>query len=153
MSEQEFLELVSLHVETYYRHEGRGRWDETIEGCGYKKRSGKKLNEINLDDIIYVKWFSGGVGGGSCWDNGTDHHYPVHGEQEVELTELDTLLDQVCPDITLKQYRLLMNGASPALVEYGEWEQNEYYGNYSCYKYKKVSLRRLFERLQGLGLI
>lgn len=144
MTEQEFLEIVSLHVETHYKEEGT--WGETK----YQLRSGKKLNEINLDDIIYVKWLTGGVGGGTYKNN---NHYELKAEPTPEFKELDTLLDVICPNITLRQYKLLLDGVSPSLVEVEEWEVYEHYGNFSYYKCKKISLRRLHERLQGLGLL
>jgi hypothetical protein len=153
MTEQEFIEIVSLNVETWFTEDQkkkRWHWREH----NYVKRSGKNLKDINLDDVIMTHWSSGGVSGGSCWDDGSnDPHYPVSGDDEPELVELDIILDVVCPQMTRKEYKQLLNGVQPELVQYEEWSVSEYYGNYTDYRLKQVSLRRLYERLTAMGLL
>jgi len=153
MTEQEFLEIVSLHVETWHKPAVKNKvrsWDDEVFG-GLKKRSGKLLKEINLDDCILEKWVEGGLDGGNCWNEGD--HYPISGEKEPPFTELDNILEQVCPKITYLEYRKLLCGLTPELIEYDSHTVGEYYGNYTTYGYKKVVLRRLWERLKGLGLV
>jgi hypothetical protein len=156
MTSEQFLDIVSLHVETWRpkieSDERNGRWDRWH--CGRSQlvpRRGKELKDISLDDWLYVAWTSGGVGGGSCWDD--SDHYPIAGEPEPEFTDLDVVLEHVCPQITLLQYRQLLSGAKPELVQYEDWSKCEYYGNSTDYRAKMVSLRRLFERLGALGLV
>lgn len=159
MTEQEFLEIVSLHAETWYKpapqkKSRRDFYDFHSNGFGgLKRRSGKTLKDINLDDCLLVQWMTGGINGGSCWDDGERNLYSMEGEPEPTFSALDTILDQLCPNITYLQYRKLINDTSPSLVEYDSYTQNEYYGNSTTYGYKKVVLRRLWDRLNELGLI
>jgi len=154
MTEQEFLTIVSLHVETYYECDSDDDsitwWPPEDRCAGFIKRAGKALPEINLNDFVMVKWVTGGQEGGSWKSNS---HYPIPAEREPPLEELDTILALVCPQITLQQYKCLLTGALPSLIEEGEIDVDEYYANSTAYRYKRVVLRRLFERLQGLGLL
>jgi len=156
MTEEDFLQIVSLHAETYYKPEppkkGSTAWyDYRRESyAGYVRRSGKKLKEIGLDDVIRQQWSMGGQSGGSCWDDGTeDRHYGVAGEPEPDLADLDTILEHVCPNITYLQYKQLTKG----LIEYTDYRENEYYGNYTCYGVKVVKLRNLYDKLKAMELI
>jgi hypothetical protein len=155
MTEQEFLDIVVLHVETYYekpKDEKRKRqynWTEMDNTVGKLiRRYGKKLKEINLDDCIMMKWSTGGVSGGNCW-SGSDNLYSTEGEPEPEFRDLDVILEKVCPKITYLEYKRLVNG----LIDYNSWTENEYYGNSTSYGCKKIALRKLWEKLQGMGLV
>ncbi len=141
MTEQEFLEFVLKHTMPYYK---------TTQGTEtyYVQRSKKKKKlppEIN--DVLYVKWLTGGVGGGSYMEPST--YYPIEAEPEPELDSLNLLIDVICPEITLKKHKVLMNN----LVQYESRTTNEYYGNSYVYCEKTVSLKKLFERLKELGLV
>lgn len=156
MTELEFLEIVSLYVETWYKpaHNRIKNWsdyDTESSFAGLKKRSGKALKDISLNDCLLIKWLAGGVGGGNCWSS--NEHYEIPGEVEPHFTDLDIILEQVSPKITYLEYRKLLWGLTPSLIEYETFEVNEYYGNSTTYGYKKVVLRRLWERLNGLGVI
>lgn len=152
MTEQEFLDIVVLHVETYYERpkdekSRRRYWSENAFGK-LIRRHGKSLKEINLDDCIIVKWSTGGVSGGNCW-SGSDNLYSTEGEPEPEFRDLDVILENVCPKITYLEYKRLMNG----LADFISWTENEYYGNSTSYGCKKITLRKLWEKLQGMGLV
>lgn len=164
MSEKEFLEAVSLYAETYYLPpeligRGRHRWRHDEEKRnGYKLRAGQELAGISLDDIILTEW-------------DTDYG------SEPGTWELDTILQQVAPGITEEQKECMLNKCRPELVEYDEWVEvarrrsswDEFsdrgYSGYSgdrdrdeesrrrFFRYKFVKLRRLYERLTGLGIL
>lgn len=107
------------------------------------KRHGRNsLQEPDFAPYIYVYWSTGGIGGGSCWDDGTEpvRHYSTPGSKPEELFDLDTIIEKVKPDITLMQYKSLCN----KLVEYDEYTENEYYGNSSNYAVKKCNLAKLY---------
>jgi hypothetical protein len=98
---------------------------------------------------ISVQWRTGGVGGGSCWDNGdTDPHYPIFAERESDLALLDKILEYFCPDIIMLRYKELYR-----LVEYNYFSEYEYYGNYTDYGEKFLSLQKLYDQLSGWGYI
>jgi len=151
MTEQEFLEMVSLHCETYYKHIPKHSRDYADKKYGgLVLRAGKKLKDINLDDYILVKWVTGGQEGGNCWNN---NHYAIMPHEEPSFDELDVILEQAAPDLSYLHYRKLIYSVTPKLIEYGSYTEHEYYGNYTVYGIKKVHLRTLWERLQGLGAI
>jgi hypothetical protein len=163
MEEKEFLEVVSLHAETYYMPSefvGRRRrpWSDEEKRNGYKLRAGQELASISLDDIILAEW-------------------DIDWGSEPQTWELDTILQLLAPEINEEQKVCLLSRCRPELVEYDEWVEakrlswDDYsdrsrssYGGYSgdrdrdepprrFYRYKFVKLRRLFERLQGLGIL
>lgn len=113
------------------------------------KKTGKIKNPPTLDDYLHLEWVTGGVSGGSCWDDGTSHHYAKKGEAEPEFAALDDLLLELCPNITFLQYRKLTND----IIEFTDREINEYYGNSTAYGIKTIRLGALFDKLQELKLI
>jgi hypothetical protein len=149
MTEKEFLELVIENASTYYIDPDRKSY---WYGGPYKLRpnSKKAKAKISLDtDYLYSEWYGGGVGGGSCWDDGNRSHYPVPGEAETDITAIDDILMKVCPNLTFLQYRKLMNGVE----DRGNYTNNEYYGNSSTHNYKVINLRKLYDRLKEMELI
>lgn len=141
MTEQEFLDLIlKLKITTY--HYGKDiAWDRK-----YPKVDNKKT--ISLKSFLYEKWCTGGVGGGSCWSDGETVHYPIDGEQEPEMDDLDDILLEKCPNIGLLQYKKLIQ-----LVERENWSENEYYGNSTSYASKRITLGALYDGLKKLKLI
>ena len=127
---------------------------------GVRKRSTEKYHrdqyeyvkpkKIDLDEhYLYVEWCSGGISGGSCWDDGTDdRHYGRSGEAEPEFDNIDTVLAELCPNLTFLQYKKIM----AKIVKRGEYTINEYYGNTTDYTFKVVNLRELYEALQEMKL-
>lgn len=113
----------------------------------------KKKNRYSYDDNfslkdydIYIKWCSGGISGGSCWNTGNATYYSMDGEIEPEFTDLDTILTEIKPDITFLQYKKLING----LITSDSYSVNEYYGNSSTYTYKKFNLKNLIIKLNEI---
>jgi len=121
----------------------------TIDGFVIKKSSSsEEIKETCLEELyLYNKWCSGGVSGGSCWGN--DGHYAVEGESEPEFTDLDNILNEICPNITYLQYKKLIS----KVIKEDSYTENEYYGNSSTYSYKTVLLKDLYEALKELDLL
>ena len=59
------------------------------------------------------------------------------------------MLEKICPDISYFQYKKLVKG----LIEYSDYEANEYYGNCTNYGVKSIKLKDLFGRLKEMKLI
>jgi hypothetical protein len=89
---------------------------------------------------LKVTWVSGGVGGGNCWTDGG--HYALAAEQEPDFSELDEFLEQLVPDLSYLKYKKIEK-----LIEYKTKHDHEYYGNYTYYTTKTISLDALYEVL------
>jgi hypothetical protein len=106
-------------------------------------------NTAKTGDYIKESWTTGGLSGGSCWDDGeTDNHYAVEGNREPELTDIFTIMEAFCPDLSFLNARKLMG-----LIKYDSYTDNEYYGNYFHYGVKYVDLRELYDAFVDLGVL
>ena len=91
---------------------------------------------------IYESWTAGGVMGGSCWsDSKADQ--PVEPELEPELSELDIILEAICPSIPFLTYKIM----SSKIVKRETKNEGDYYGNSTIKGYKYVNLRELYDFL------
>lgn len=111
-----------------------------------------KLERLKPDldnHFLYVKWCSGGVGGGG-WQEGDCNYYATSGEPEPEFKDLDAILTAICPNITYLQYKHLM--ATVKIIR-DDWSENEYYGNSSNYTYKAILLRDLLNTFVEMKLL
>lgn len=142
MTEQEFLNKIrELGISVVCKQEPpkRGYYRER---SGYECRPAK--TPLSLDHFLQAEWCTGGISGGNCWESGG--HHAMEGDPPAELDGLDTLLEAICPKITFIQYKRLLKD----LVEIGDYEVDEYYGNCTRYSYKVVSLRKLYQKLQEI---
>lgn len=94
--------------------------------------------------VVYTRIETGGVEGGSCWDNSNPCGYTAE-PPENEWEVLDILLEELKPDITLLQYRKLLK-----LVKSNTETDWEYYGNCTNYIIKFIILKELEEYLEKL---
>lgn len=113
---------------------------------GYRLRGAKAEGKVKPDPHLYVKWSTGGVGGGSCWDDSKNYTY-TNSDPVPELTSLDLILEAIKPDLTFLQYKRLV----AAVQQHDSWKEDEYYGNSTDYVCKKVRLRDLFDFLSSEG--
>jgi hypothetical protein len=97
-------------------------------------------------DAIFEQWTTGGMGGGSCWEDGG--HYAVEGEPEPEFESLDKIIVSICPNITFIQYKKLCR----EVIKRDEYTNNEYYGNYSRESIKYVLIEQLYNALKEQNL-
>lgn len=98
----------------------------------------------NKKDRIGVSWSMGGT---SCgYDSSTN---VVSGEVEPEFTEIDSILEHYCPNISYLQYRSMSN----KLLHKEEESSGDYYGGSITYGYKYIYLEELFEWLKEKGYI
>ena len=107
----------------------------------YKYRGQK--NASGGSNFISVSWATGGFSGGSCWDDSNPRPYTSH-EQPKELSDLDLIIGEFCPEINFLTYKKLAH----ALVETFTYCENEYYGNSTDYAGKKCDLRKLYAYLK-----
>lgn len=98
----------------------------------------------NKSDLIGIKWSTGGVSGGSCWDEGNrDPHYPTSGEPQPNFNSLDLILEVVCPKITYLEHKKLLRN----VMITKNYCDNDYYGNYTNYSQIYVEVDNLHKYL------
>jgi len=105
----------------------------------------------NESFLISKKWTIGGIGGGSCWDEGDedhDPHYELEEQDEPEDNTIEIILKNMLPEISLDSF-----------LEKNElwqfWEEDtdldcEYYGNYTRYSLKTLKLDVLFAKMKEM---
>lgn len=89
-------------------------------------------------------WSGGGTWGDYCGNSGT-----IHAEEPCEFTQLDKLLEQVCPNITFLQYKKITN----VCVEIQEDYYSDYYGGSQIKYYHTCDLEDLYNFLLDIDLI
>lgn len=112
--------------------------DGTSNEYNYKTKNGS-------DYFLVEHWITGGDWGGSCWgDERTSS--PVDPQREPDFTEFDKILLLFYPNIGFLQYK-----SYARLITYNEFTKTEYYGDYTTYGTKEVSLKALYEKLREDG--
>lgn len=100
------------------------------------------------NNILEMKWVSGGVSGGSCWDTSDPQPFSNDYTPKRFIT-LDKLLENICPTISF----LVFKDLELSLVEEDSDYENEYYGNCTDYTVWKIDLLKLWIWLDEKGLI
>jgi hypothetical protein len=90
---------------------------------------------------ITATWETGGVSGGSCWDDSDPVEYSTS-ELEPDFHHLDEILSKVASNVTFLEYKTLMK-----LVKYGTYIENEYYGNCTYYATKTITIDDIWDFL------
>jgi len=130
-----------------HKEKVKNRWGTHDQWVPVKAASEVTLESRLEGERIHV----GGTSGGSCWDEGESHHdgYTVaHGEIEIEC--LETILADICPQMTFLQYKRLSREMHAEILETCE---NGYYGNSSDYQQKVVKMGDLYAALLTIGVI
>jgi len=128
--------------------------DKITGGTYYPPK--RKSTRVNFDGHsgyygptleLKVKWVTGGEQGGNCWDD-EFVSCGVGADIEPEFKQLDEILTAISPGITFLQYKSLMTK-----VVYDTESENEYYGNYTAYGTKKISIDDVWKFLEEQGLV
>jgi len=105
----------------------------------------KLKNSLSIPEkgFFEITWRTGGISGGSCWDEGDrDPHYHVSGDIEPRFTTLDAFLLKVCPNLSFIIYKKIDD-----LFEIREYSEYEYYGNSTNYVSKSINIKGLYDIL------
>lgn len=142
MTYEKFLEKCKL---VYSSYSGEGELEESY----YDRHdySGRNVEKINKPRLI-VKWSPGGVSGGSCWESSDPQPYTTN-EKPGELSILDSILEEIYPQMSFLQYRALSN----QLIKFDSWSVGEYYGNSTDYCSKTIDVKDLYDYLKGKSFI
>src|SRR5574343_1038627 len=119
MTYEQFIEKIKKSLNITFT-------DGTSDKYNYKTKAGHYF--------VVEQWVTGGDWGGNCWDE-VRVPSPVSASEEPELTEFDDILLLFYSDISFLKYKDYAK-----LIAYDDFTQAEYYGNYTTYGTKKVSL-------------
>lgn len=93
--------------------------------------------------VIYMRWRTGGVSGGSCWESSDPQRYTEY-EGEPEFAVLDLVLEKLKPNISYLQYKKITS-----LFHTNNETEWEYYGNCTDYDIKYIILSDLIKLLKS----
>lgn len=129
---QEFLDKAQSLFDAFNK-----KWhNDDNYSCDYQHR----LYEGELS----VRWETGGVSGGSCWDSSDPEPYSRN-LRPMEISTLDDLLSEIKPDINFLEYKKL----KAALEIPFDKTDYEYYGNKTDYSGTKINLTDLYNYMKG----
>ncbi len=104
---------------------------------------------IQDDNTVMAEWLSGGMSGGSCWDDDDATYYGIDGDTAPHFDKFITAsLIAFKSDIPLSVY---MDVAG--LIKDDTNTHNEWYGNYSIYSTRTLYLDQLEEILKKHDII
>lgn len=96
------------------------------------------------EPVIYMRWETGGVSGGSCWESSNPQ--PYHNtEPKPKFKVLDLVLKKLKPDLTFLEFREVEE-----LVKSSEKTEWKYYGNCTEYGIEFIILSDLYKTLRML---
>lgn len=119
-----------------------------FESVTRKKSYWDKSKREPCDPFINLEWETGGYSGGSCYSDSNPQPY-VSDNREPEFEALDKILEAICPEISFLKYKNLAS----EVITYSDRTQGEYYGNSINYDIKTLHLKKLYESLDGRGLL
>ena len=90
--------------------------------------------------VIYQRYETGGVSGGSCWEDSDPQPYSV--DERPPFKVLDLVLRKICPDISYLKYREI-----EGLIHTNSESEYEYYGNSTDWEVKYIILEDLYKLL------
>jgi hypothetical protein len=93
--------------------------------------------------VIYMRWHTGGVSGGSCWESSNPERYET-GHKRPKFEVLDLVLKELMPSISYLQFREIED-----LIHTDSETDREYYGNCTDYDIEYIVLSELIEALEG----
>ena len=96
------------------------------------------------EPVIYCKYETGGVTGGSCW--GTDYRSYTNDPPADRFAVLDLVVEMLKPNITYLQYKKI----DSMIHDNTETDYGDYYGNSSDYKVEYIILSELEEFLNTI---
>jgi len=95
------------------------------------------------EPVIYCRYETGGYSGGSCWDDSDPQPYTEDVPKD-KMKVLEIVLMELCPNISYLQYKQIEQ-----LIDYNEYEENEYYGNSTDWKIEFIQTSKLYELLES----
>lgn len=150
MTYEEFKDNVLKLVDDF-NHKLRGNYYESVYICDdvtcKREQMRYPLAGLDRDDTAVIHtWETGGMTGGNCYGDEAYSYTQERSEDADNIIEF--ILDSIQPDISYLSYRKLVN--SKDIIKNVSYSEHEYYGNYTDYQGVVISIKRLYEFLQGL---
>ena len=115
-------------------------------GCQVARDYYSNEKDVNFNDIylnfIWMVHETGGVSGGSCWDDSDPQRY-YKDDDIPEFLAFDEVVTKVVPNLPYLHYKVICS----EFVKEIEYIDEEYYGNCTDYVIKYVSLCDLYAYL------
>lgn len=94
------------------------------------------------EPVIYMRWETGGVSGGSCWESSNPQSYTSNkGKPKFECVDL--VLKELFPNISFLQFREIEK-----LIQSSQKTEWEYYGNSTDFEIEFIVLSELISKLK-----
>lgn len=94
------------------------------------------------EHVVYMRWETGGISGGSCWDSSNPMPY-TNKEPKPRFTVLTQVIKVLKPDLTFFEYEEIKDMIIS--TDKTEWE---YYGNSTDYGIEYIKLKDLINKLE-----
>lgn len=138
---EEFVKKCELILEKF---SGNGQleyshYKDELYEYSNRKTQPKKIEEIRLTH----KYETGGVSGGSCWDDSDPQSYTVS-DPDDKFEILDYLLSELNPRISFLQYKKL-----EGQIKREEKTDQEYYGNRTEYVVLSIPLQLIYDSVKS----
>lgn len=95
------------------------------------------------ESVIYQRINTGGVSGGSCWDDSNPQYYSK--DSNYPFIILDLVLKELIPNISYLQFKEI-----ESLIHTNNETEYEYYGNSTEWEIKYVILSELIDKLKHI---
>jgi len=93
--------------------------------------------------VVYCRYETGGVTGGSCWESSDPHDYTADPPKD-RMKVLDLVLKELKPNISFLEYRII-----EGLIHNNSETEYEYYGNSTDWTIEYIKLSDLYEALDN----
>lgn len=94
------------------------------------------------EQVIYGRYKTGGVSGGSCWGGENYRYYEDAPNDRMRV--LDIILKKIFPNITFLQFREIEK-----LIHADDNFEDEYYGNSTDYKVEYILVSEFLELIES----
>ena len=118
------------------------KWQENEQGI-FKEPYGIP-NHIK-EPVIYMRWHTGGVSGGSCWDGSNPQPYTTEASKP-KFECIDLVLKELMPNISFLQFREIEK-----LIQSSTYTDWEYYGNSTDFEIEFIVLSDLISKLKEIS--
>lgn len=109
----------------------------------------KSYEVIEKSGFMGISWHIGGATGGNCWGNEAEK-YTVEHPTPLEFTLMEKILEDVCPNLTYKQYKQIVSELDIKEDTTGNYE---YYGNNTEYFVRYFPVKNLVQAIEKLDTV
>ena len=126
--------------------------DDLITAAEDSAKTVDRYDHDNRDEelppYLELEYEIGGAEGGDCYGGESEEWSSNAAPPDFE--DLDNLLFKIAPSISFLQHKKLMRTLD---LETSERRSNDYYGNYTDYRIKRVTLQNILDTLVALKIV